>query len=189
MARVLQMMAETASIPLCMPARAEAPEGRLQASPDAFQAECGFLCAAPALIHGGATLIPAGSHLANSEAGFLLPGLVSTSYDLAVWGHALFGRTGMPVPNLAGLPKGSPAAPDVHYRAGAATHSDTARGPVHGGVLGDGTRLRHDPERGVTIAFQINTVVGAADDSMHMGRGVEAGLAQLAMRLVGEGAQ
>ena len=112
-------------------------------------------------------------------------GLVSTSHDLAQWGHALFGGTAMPAPYLDRLLDGirmSPDAPGLFYGAGVAIYADTPRGPVygHGGwIPGYVSSLRHYADHGVTIAFQINTDVGIFDDSTDLVPALEAALAAL----------
>jgi D-alanyl-D-alanine carboxypeptidase len=118
-------------------------------------------------------------------------GLVSTSRDLAVWGHALFGGTALPEPYLDRLLDGTPVAPDapgVLYGAGVAIYADTPRGPVwgHGGwIPGYVSSLRHYAGHGVTVAFQINTDVGIVDDSTDLVPALEAALADLAIGMVG----
>lgn len=114
-------------------------------------------------------------------------GLVSTSPDLAVWGHALFGGTAMAEPYLDRLLDGVPVstdAPGILYGAGVAIYSDTPRGPVygHGGwIPGYVSSLRHYADHGVTVAFQINTDVGIVDDSTDLVPELEAALADLAI--------
>ncbi len=122
-------------------------------------------------------------------------GLVSTSHDLALWGHALFGGTAMPEPYLERLLDGvpvSPDAPDVFYGAGVAIYTETPRGPVygHGGWIPDYvSSLRHYLDHDVTVAFQINTDVGIADDSTDLVPALEAAIADLAIGLAGEGTE
>ena len=114
-------------------------------------------------------------------------GLLSTSRDLAAWGHALFGGSAMPAPYLDRLLDGvsiSPDAPGVLYGAGVAIYADTPRGPVygHGGwIPGYVSSLRHYATPGVTVAFQINTDVGIVDDSTDLVPELEAALADLAV--------
>jgi D-alanyl-D-alanine carboxypeptidase len=116
-------------------------------------------------------------------------GLVSTSRDLADWGHALFNGYAMDEPYLDRLLDGvpvSPEAPGVLYGAGVAIHSDTPRGSVfgHAGwIPGYVSSLRHYAEPGVTVAFQINTDVGIADDSTDLVPALESALADLAIAL------
>jgi len=118
-------------------------------------------------------------------------GLVSTSSDLAAWGQALFTGRAMDVPYLNRLLNGipvSPDAPDILYGAGVAIYSQTSRGPVygHGGwIPGYVSSLRHYADHGVTVAFQINTDVGIADDSTDLVPALEAALADLAVAMAG----
>ncbi len=120
-------------------------------------------------------------------------GLVSTSPDLARWGHLLFGGEAMAAPYLDRLLDGvavSPDAPAIHYGAGVALYDDTPRGPVrgHGGwIPGYVSSLRHYADHGVTVAFQINSDVGIADDSTDLVPALEAALADLAIAHVGGG--
>ncbi len=119
-------------------------------------------------------------------------GLVSTSSDLAHWGDALLGGTAMPGPYLDRLLDAVPVAPDapgILYGAGVAIHADTPRGPVygHGGwIPGYVSSLRHYADHGVTVAFQINTDVGIADDSTDLVPALEAALADLAIDASGQ---
>ncbi|MBO6676699.1 MAG: beta-lactamase family protein [Rhizobiales bacterium] len=113
-------------------------------------------------------------------------GLVSTSRDLAIWGHALFGGRAMATPYLERLLDGfeiSRGPPNVLYGAGVAIYNDTPRGNVygHGGwVPGYASSLRHYADLDVTIAFQINTDVGIVDDSTDLVPALEEALAVLA---------
>jgi D-alanyl-D-alanine carboxypeptidase len=121
-------------------------------------------------------------------------GFVSTSRDLAAWGHALFGGTALKAPYLERLLEGvpvSPDAPDILYGAGVAIHADTTRGPVlgHGGwIPGYVSSLRHYGRHGATVAFQINTDVGIADDTTDLVPALEAALADLAIAWLTDGA-
>jgi D-alanyl-D-alanine carboxypeptidase len=111
-------------------------------------------------------------------------GLVSTSPDLARWGHALFGGTALPYPYLDRLLVGAEVAPGVLYGAGVAIYADTPRGPVygHGGwIPAYVSSLRHYADHGVTVAFQINTDAGVVDDSTDLVPALEAALADLAI--------
>lgn len=114
-------------------------------------------------------------------------GLVSASCDLAVWGQAFFGGTAMEAPYLDLLLDGVPVSPDapgILYGAGVAIYADTPRGPVygHGGwIPGYVSSLRHYADHGVTVAFQIDTDVGIADDSTDLVPALEAALADLAI--------
>lgn len=119
-------------------------------------------------------------------------GLVSTSRDLAHWGHALFGGTAMAEPYLDRLLDAVPVAPDapeILYGAGVAIYAETPRGPVygHGGwIPGYVSSLRHYADHGVTVAFQINTDVGIADDRTDLVPVLETALADLAIRAGGQ---
>jgi D-alanyl-D-alanine carboxypeptidase len=118
-------------------------------------------------------------------------GLVSTSPDLARWGHALFGGTALPYPYLDRLLDGAEVAPGVLYGAGVAIYADTPRGPVygHGGwIPAYVSSLRHYADHGVTVAFQVNTDAGVADDSTDLVPALEAALADLAIGAVERGA-
>ncbi|SIT01573.1 D-alanyl-D-alanine carboxypeptidase [Roseivivax lentus] len=114
-------------------------------------------------------------------------GFLSTSRDLARWGQALFGGEALEGPYLDRVLDGvpvSPEAPGVLYGAGVAIHSDTPRGPVygHGGwIPGYVSSLRHYADHSVTVAFQINTDVGIADDDTDLVPALEAALADLAI--------
>ena len=114
-------------------------------------------------------------------------GLVSTSRDLATWGQALFtGRAmeGQYLDRLLNAVPVSPDAPGILYGAGVAIYADTPRGPVygHGGwIPGYVSSLRHYAEHAVTVAFQINTDVGIADDSTDLVPALESALADLAI--------
>jgi len=118
-------------------------------------------------------------------------GLVSTSGDLAAWGQALFSGTALDRPYLDRLLDGiavSPDSADVLYGAGVAIHADTPHGPVygHGGwIPGYVSSLRHYADFGVTVAFQLNTDVGVADDSTDLVPALEAALADLAIAMAG----
>ncbi len=119
-------------------------------------------------------------------------GLVSTSHDLAVWGHALFTEAALQAPYLSRLLDGvsvSPEAPSIFYGAGVAIYSETQHGPVygHGGwIPGYVSSLRHYADSGVTIAFQINTDVGIVDDSTNLVPALEAALADLVINHAAE---
>ncbi|UYV38321.1 serine hydrolase [Rhodobacteraceae bacterium D3-12] len=117
-------------------------------------------------------------------------GLISTSRDLAFWGHALFRGAALAAPYLDRLLDGTPVSPDeqgILYGSGVAIYADTAHGPVygHGGwIPGYVSSLRHYAEHGVTVAFQVNTDVGIADDSTDLVPALEAALADLAIGAV-----
>lgn len=120
-------------------------------------------------------------------------GLVSTSPDLARWGHLLFGGEAIAAPYLDRLLDGvavSPDTPGIRYGAGVALYDDTPRGPVwgHGGwIPGYVSSLRNYADHGVTVAFQINTDVGIVDDSTDLVPALEAALADLAIAHAGGG--
>ncbi|WP_371039322.1 serine hydrolase domain-containing protein [Rhodosalinus sp. FB01] len=117
-------------------------------------------------------------------------GFASTSADLARWGQLLFAGDAMEEPYLDRLLDGVPVDPDapgILYGAGVAIHADTPRGPVwgHGGwIPGHVSSLRHYADHGVTVAFQINTDVGIADDTSDLVPALEAALADLAISLI-----
>lgn len=116
-------------------------------------------------------------------------GLVSTARDLATWGHALFNGNAMETAYLERLLDGIPVSPDapgIQYGAGVAIYFNTPRGRVygHGGwVPGYVSSLRHYTDQGVTVAFQINTDVGIADDSTDLIPALEAALVDLAIEI------
>jgi D-alanyl-D-alanine carboxypeptidase len=116
-------------------------------------------------------------------------GFASTSTDLARWGHLLFGGEAMEHPYLERLLDGVPVdaeAPGILYGVGVAIYADTPRGPVygHGGwIPAYVSSLRHYAAHGVTVAFQINTDVGIADDTSDLVPALEAALADLAITL------
>src|SRR6056297_1842013 len=119
-------------------------------------------------------------------------GFASTSADLARWGHLLFGGGAMEAPYLDRLLDGvlvDADAPGIRYGAGVAIHADTPRGPVygHGGwIPAYVSSLRHYTDHGVTVAFQINTDVGIADDRTDLVPALEAALADLAIAFTQE---
>ncbi|MBC7144947.1 MAG: beta-lactamase family protein [Thioclava marina] len=110
-------------------------------------------------------------------------GFASTSSDLAVWGRALFAGNAMAFPYLENLLDGVPVhsdIPDVLYGTGVAVYQTSPYGPVygHGGwIPGYVSSLRHYADHGVTIAFQINTDFGAADESSDLVSALESALA------------
>jgi D-alanyl-D-alanine carboxypeptidase len=116
-------------------------------------------------------------------------GFASTAADLARWGHLLFGGAAMDGPYLAWLLDGVPVDPDapgILYGAGVAIYAETTRGPIygHGGwIPGYVSSLRHYADHGVTVAFQVNTDVGIADDTSDLVPALEAALADLAISL------
>jgi len=114
-------------------------------------------------------------------------GLVSTSRDLAEWGHQLFTGAALSKPCLAVLLKSTAVAPDTpdqRYGAGVAILENTPYGTVygHGGwIPGYVSSLRHYANHDVTIAFQINTDVGIVDDSSDLVPVLEKALAAFAI--------
>lgn len=114
-------------------------------------------------------------------------GLVSTSHDLALWGHALFGGNAMAGPYLDRLLDAVPMQrdrPGMRYGAGVAIHAETPRGPVYGHagwIPGYVSSLRHYAGHGITVAFQINTDVGIVDNRSDLVPALEAALADLAI--------
>jgi D-alanyl-D-alanine carboxypeptidase len=117
-------------------------------------------------------------------------GFASTSTDLARWGHLLFGGEAMEPPYLDRLLDGVPVdaeAPGIFYGVGVAIYADTPRGPVfgHGGwIPAYVSSLRHYAAHGVTVAFQINTDIGVADDTSDLVPALEAALGDLAISLI-----
>ncbi|WP_262975127.1 serine hydrolase domain-containing protein [Roseovarius litoreus] len=117
-------------------------------------------------------------------------GFASTSADLARWGHLLFSGEAMESPYLDRLLDAVPVdaeAPGIFYGVGVAIHADTSRGPVfgHGGwIPAYVSSLRHYAAHGVTVAFQINTDTGVADDTSDLVPALEAALADLAISLI-----
>lgn len=117
-------------------------------------------------------------------------GLASTSRNLALWGHLLFGGAAMAEPYLERLLDGVPVdldAPGVLYGAGVAIYAETPRGPVygHGGwIPAYVSSLRHYADHGVTVAFQINTDAGFLDDASDLVPTLEAALADFALEAV-----
>ncbi|TNF60638.1 MAG: hypothetical protein EP307_08250, partial [Rhodobacteraceae bacterium] len=87
---------------------------------------------------------------------------------------------------LDGVPV-DPAATGILYGAGVAIHADTPRGPVwgHGGwIPGYVSSLRHYPDHGVTVAFQVNSDIGVTDDTNDLVPALEGALADLAIEAV-----
>lgn len=117
-------------------------------------------------------------------------GLVTTSRDLAAWGRALFSGTALDSPYLDRLLDGVPTSPDQpeqRYGAGVSIVKDSTRGPVYGHagwIPGYVSSLRHYPNHGVTVAFQINTDRGLADRESSVVDNFEAALADMAIAAV-----
>jgi len=81
----------------------------------------------------------------------------------------------------------SPDTPDSQYGAGVGVYRTSPFGPVygHGGwIPGYSSSLRYYPAHGVSIAFQINTDIGIANDSTPVMREMEAGLASIVLPAV-----
>jgi len=114
-------------------------------------------------------------------------GLVSTSSDLARWGHALFEGRALAGPYLADLLRAVPMSPDVpaaHYGAGVAVQQAGPHGPVygHGGwIPGYSSSLRYYPVHRVSVAFQLNTDVNVFGDESAVVRQMESRLADAAV--------
>lgn len=114
-------------------------------------------------------------------------GFASTSQDLALWGHLLFGGDAMKKSYLVRMLESVPVSADTHgirYGAGVAIYAETPRGPVygHGGwIPGYVSSLRHYDDYGVTVVFQINTDAELLDGSSDLVPTLEAALADLAL--------
>jgi len=112
-------------------------------------------------------------------------GLVSTSRDLARWGTALFAgeaMTGDYLSELFNAVAVDPDLPGITYGTGVAVYSSGPFGPVYGHagwIPGYVSSLRHYPEHGVTIAFQINTDKGIIDKDDDVLRIIEERLMQV----------
>jgi D-alanyl-D-alanine carboxypeptidase len=117
-------------------------------------------------------------------------GFASTSHDLARWGHILFNGKALNSPYLERLLDSAPVAPDspgIRYGAGSAVYEQSPRGPVygHGGwIPGYVSSLRHYPDHGVTIAFQINSDAGLVNEGLNIPAELEAALADMAIGAV-----
>lgn len=131
------------------------------------------------------TMDDRGNLLWNPAVEWTGGGFVTTSHDLATWGHALFTGSALPAPYLDRLLDGVSVhhdAPGTIYGSGVAIYAQTELGPVygHGGWLpGYVSSLRHYADYGVTIAFQINTDVGIVDDSTGLVPALEHAMAEL----------
>ena len=114
-------------------------------------------------------------------------GFASTSHDLARWGHLLFNGKALTGPYLDRLLDSVPVAPEsprARYGAGSAIYEQSPRGPVygHGGwIPGYVSSLRHYPNHGVTVAFQINSDAGLENEGSNVTVELEAALADLAI--------
>jgi D-alanyl-D-alanine carboxypeptidase len=133
------------------------------------------------------TTSPDGAMLWNPVFEWTGGGLATNSLDLARWGAALFGGKAMPGAYLNELLNAVPISrdtADIRYGAGVAIYLTSPFGPMygHGGwIPGYSSSLRHYPDHGVTIAFQINTDIGIADNSMPLIEEMETCLAKLVL--------
>ncbi len=131
------------------------------------------------------TMDDGGTLLWNPAIEWTGGGLISTSHDLAKWGHALFSGTALQAPYLDRLLGGvsvHPDAPGIFYGSGVAIYTETESGPVygHGGwIPGYVSSLRHYADPEITVAFQINSDVGIVDDSTDLIQALEAAVADL----------
>lgn len=116
-------------------------------------------------------------------------GLVSTASDLARWGAALFKGEAMAgdyLPELLSSVPMDPDSADDKYGAGVAIAGNGRFGPVYGHagwIPGYTSSLRHYPEIGVTVAFQINTDIGIIDSDAAVLRIIEERLARAIHRM------
>ena len=112
-------------------------------------------------------------------------GLVSTSRDLARWGAALFAGeaiTGDYLSELLNAVAVDSNLSDITYGTGVAVYSSGPFGSVYGHagwIPGYVSSLRHYPEHGVTIAFQINTDIGIIDSDEDVLKTIENRLIQV----------
>lgn len=110
------------------------------------------------------TARPDGQLLWNPAVEWTGGGLASTSHDLALWGHPLFTGAAMEAPYLDRLRDAVPVS-------------------GHGGwIPGDDSSLRHYPDHGATVAFQINSDTDFLDDTRDLAPALEAALADLAIK-------
>lgn len=130
------------------------------------------------------TTSPDGSMYWNPAFEWAGGGLVNNSLDLARWGAALFGGTAIPGDYQEELLRAVPVSRDtvdIRYGAGVAIYLTGPLGPAcgHGGwIPGYISSLRHYPDHGITIAFQINTDIGIVDRSVPVIQEMEIGLAK-----------
>lgn len=93
---------------------------------------------------------------------------------------------------LDDLLKAVPVGPDttgVHYGAGVALYPAGPFGPVYGHsgwIPGYVSSLRHYPEHGVTIAFQINADAGMLVETAAVMHTIETRLAQVVIATEGK---
>jgi D-alanyl-D-alanine carboxypeptidase len=95
-------------------------------------------------------------------------GLVTTSADLVRWGRALYGGQALEGEYLPALLESVPVDPDgsVRYGLGVAIHTRGPLGPTWGhagSIPGYTSSLRHYPEQGLTVAFQVNADAALLD--------------------------
>ncbi|MDH5231130.1 MAG: beta-lactamase family protein [Gammaproteobacteria bacterium] len=115
-------------------------------------------------------------------------GLVSSSRDLAHWGHALFNgkvMSGDYRNELFNSIRIDPQMADIQYGAGVAIYKTSPVGPVlgHAGwIPGYISSLRHYMDSGVTIAFQINTDSGAISEDESIAQKIEMRLLKLLIK-------
>lgn len=114
-------------------------------------------------------------------------GLVSTSRDLAKWGHALFSGEVLSERALDAMQQGQiieAANPRSQYGLGVAIYSSESQGDVlgHAGwIPGYVSSMRHYTRHGITVAFQINTDIGLSGDDAHRLAVIEAALLNRAL--------
>ncbi|MDH5216562.1 MAG: beta-lactamase family protein [Gammaproteobacteria bacterium] len=112
-------------------------------------------------------------------------GLVTTSNDLAHWGAALFSGKALTGDYLSQLFKSVPIDPkleDIEYGAGISIVKTGPAGPVYGHagwIPGYISSLRHYSDKGVTIAFQINTDTGIIASEEGVAQKIEQRLLQV----------
>lgn len=114
-------------------------------------------------------------------------GLVSNSGDLARWAWVLFSGRGLQEPYLEELLQGRPI--DTHpngprYGLGVGIHPQGLLGPTwgHGGwIPGYVSNLRYYPDRGIAVAFQVNTDIGMIGSADRIGEDMETRLARIVL--------
>ena len=125
-----------------------------------------------------------GNLLWNPVIEWTAGGFVSTSHDLAKWGHAIFLGSAMETPYMDRLLDAVPISssnPQVFYGSGVAIYAETELGPVYGhdGWLpGYVSSLRHYADFDITIAFQINSDIGFEDKNSYFIPALEHALAE-----------
>ncbi len=134
------------------------------------------------------TTNPEGVLLWNPVIEWTGGGFVSTSADLARWGHALYSGAafeGAYMDRLLASVPVDPDAPEVRYGSGTAIFQDTPFGMVlgHGGwVPGYVSSLRHYADHDVTVAFQINSDAWQKEGEADLVAALEAALAEFLIR-------